>query len=1087
MMLAGITVQIKGYISFLLKGVIVLIVLFIVSPCNSQNYTCQEILSSSEGLSQSTINCLLQDKDGFLWIGTQDGLNVYDGYHFTYYQNIPSDSTSLLNNYVLSLCEDRDGQIWVGTMSAGLGCLNKKTGRFQNYIHHPDDSLGISDNSIWCLTVDQKGNILAGTNAGINEFNKDTQCFNHYMIHKDDTTGLPSNMILSLLTDKTNLIWVGTNNGLAFLDIDTKTITAIPSGQPDNEYIIWSMANKSKDLLLLGTKDGVCEFNKDKHQYKRLWTENTNIPSTVWFILPDNGRYWIGTRRGIRMMNPEFSICSEFDYGQVNSLNSDNENIWCFHKDQSGTVWAGSDRGIVKIVQSPNTFKLLDNNPEKDQHISGLSVNSILVDSDKTLWIGTDGQGLNKLANGEKEFKVYTSNKSNQESLSGNRVWALIEDRDGIIWVGTYGRGLCSFDKNTEIFTSYLQNRQKENWISNNRILALLEGHNGDIWIGTRGGGLNRYDKKKGTFEVFKNDPNDPNSLSSNTIISICEDLEGNLWIGTYEGGLCLFDSEKNAFTTFKNDLLNSNSISNNNVWSILFDEENRMWLGTEGGLNVSENPGISATFKHFTTSQGLASNGVFGLEIDDQSNIWMSSFKGISKLQNSVLNNILHQDKDLSEITFDPFNPLFKNYDKSFGLQGNEFNQGAYFKADNGMIYFGGLEGLTYFNPNDVKESDFVPQIVLTNFKIFNKEVSVFPSSNYHETKDKEIIKVNETYFIPSKITWLNELVLSYRESVFSFDFASLDYTNPNKNQYAYLMEGFDKDWNFVANQTSATYTNLDPGEYIFRVKGTNAEGIWSPNEAQIKLLITPPFWETKWFIFLIILISVIILVYTIRRILQHQKRKAIAEREKIELQLKTIKNQIDPHFAFNAMNMVGSLVYKGDPDTVYDYFTRFARLIRSTLQDSEKIARPLEDELEFVKNYIEIQKTRFKDKFNFDLTVDDNTDLTIEVPKMIIQTHAENALKHGLMHRKENGLLTIAIHQQNKRLSIEIKDNGIGRKKAAEVSKGSTGKGMQIIQQIFTLYNKLFGYKIEQEVIDLTDDNGEAAGTKVVMTIDL
>ena len=297
--------------------------------------------------------------------------------------------------------------------------------------------------------------------------------------------------------------------------------------------------------------------------------------------------------------------------------------------------------------------------------------------------------------------------------------------------------------------------------------------------------------------------------------------------------------------------------------------------------------------------------------------------------------------------------------------------------------------------------------------------------------------------------------------------------------------MENFDEDWNYVSEQNSATYTNLDAGEYIFRVKGTNSDGKWSSKEAKLKITIIPPYWETRWFIGLIVLALLLALSGIIFRILFVQKRNARTEREKIELQLKTIKNQIDPHFAFNAINMIGSLVYKGDPDTVYDYFTRFANLIRSTLQDSEKIARPLNEELEFVKNYIEIQKARFKGKFDFTLNVDKETDLKTEVPKMIIQTFAENAIKHGLMHKKDGGWLFINIQQRNSQLTISIEDNGIGREKAATLSKGSTGKGMQIIDQIFTLYNKLFNYKINRQIVDLKDKNGNAAGTKVVITI--
>jgi LytS/YehU family sensor histidine kinase len=327
--------------------------------------------------------------------------------------------------------------------------------------------------------------------------------------------------------------------------------------------------------------------------------------------------------------------------------------------------------------------------------------------------------------------------------------------------------------------------------------------------------------------------------------------------------------------------------------------------------------------------------------------------------------------------------------------------------------------------------------------------------------------------------------LYLTYRERVFTFSFAALDYSNPGKNRYTYLMEGFEDKWNFVENQTSATYTNLSPGKYVFRVRGTNADGVWSRHEAALNLVILPPFWKTRWFISLAILIIIGLAFFIIRKIIKTQKKKAREEREKIELQLKTIKNQIDPHFAFNAMNMIGSLVYNNDPDAVYDYFSRFAHLIRSTLTDSEKISRSLGEELEFVKNYLEIQKARFRDKFDYVLNVADNTELDSQVPKMIIQAYAENAIKHGLIHKNEKGLLEINVHQKNNSLHFSVRDNGIGRENAAALSKDSTGKGTGIIKQILDMYGQLFRYRVRQEVVDLKDNSGNPAGTEVKLTI--
>ncbi|MCD4747229.1 MAG: histidine kinase, partial [Bacteroidales bacterium] len=544
-------------------------------------------------------------------------------------------------------------------------------------------------------------------------------------------------------------------------------------------------------------------------------------------------------------------------------------------------------------------------------------------------------------------------------------------------------------------------------------------------------------------------------------------------------------NKKNNKFTSYKNNPDNPVSISSNNVWVILFDSNNRLWLGTQGGLNVSVNPYSDLSFIHFTSKHGLSSNVILGLAEDTKSNIWMSTFKGINMLDKNIFTELIENAKVSYDYNYDPFKPLFKTYDASDGLQSNEFNQGAYFKSEGGTIYFGGPKGINYFNPDSIKHSSFVPPMIITNFKIFNNNVEIIPDGFKGKYKKNNVIKINTNYYLPEKITYLDKIILSYRENVFSFEFSSLDYTMPSKNQYAYMMVGFDKDWNYILDKNTATYTNLDPGEYIFRVRGTNSDGKWSKDDANLIITITPPFWKTTWFIILIVISIIIILIVSVSRIIQNQKKKAIIEKERIELQLKTIKNQMDPHFAFNAINMIGSLIYKDDPDAAYDYFTRFARLIRSTLQDSEKISRPLHEELEFVKNFVEIQKTRFKNRFTFELNVDKNIDQNIEIPKMILQTHVENAIKHGLMHKKEAGKLFIGITQENNKMLIIIKDNGIGREKAAEHSKDSTKRGMQIIKQIFALYNKLFDYNIDQQIIDLKDENGNAAGTKIEITI--
>jgi len=1011
---------------------------------------------------------------------------MYNGYSFTHFYNHPSDSISLSDNYILSMCEDNEGYLWVGTMSGGLNKLNKHTGRFTVYSYDKNDAAGISDNTIWSLAVDKSNNIWAGTNKGINVLNIETGKFKHYRSIETDNKTISSDMVISIFVDNAGEIWCGANNGLAKYkksNDDFFRYKGLLPESDDRSLIIWTINQNSRGNLLLGTNTGLWEQDVKNENNFNLIYESDSI-STIWSLLPVNNNIWIGARSGLWIFKHQNQT-----YLHVPNIFSNQEqhdgSTWCVFKDNAGIIWAGTDNGILKFKPQKGKFKSINSDLDQTLRLSHQIVNSILVDREKTLWIGTDGGGLNRLDRSAQQFSVFTENDFEQNSLSGNRIWALIQDIDGLIWIGTYGAGLNSYNKNTGQFANYEISVNDPGALSNSRVLALFEDSNGNIWIGTRGGGLNKFNKKTEKFEVFLHNPKDTTSISSNTILSITEDTQGNIFAGTFEGGLCKFKKQNKTFQRFKNNPADPNSLSNNNVWVALFDSKNRMWLGTQGGLNLVRNPETTFKFDYFEIKHGLSSNVIFGIEEDKQGNIWLSTFKGIVKLNIDVLQDLIENNEDISAYKTNPFNPLFKTFEKSDGLAGNEFNQGAYFKSTDDIVYFGGLSGLTYFHPDSIMENDFEPEVILSDFKIFNKKVGIIPSDFSKKPNKGEVVKIEDEYFIPKKISFLKKLVITYRESVFSFGFASLDYTMPGKIQYAYKMENFDQGWNYVSEQNSATYTNLDAGEYIFRVRATNSDGKWSTKEARLEILITPPFWKTTWFFLLMGILFILSLVYTVRRIIRKQKEKERIERERIELQLKTIKNQIDPHFAFNAMNMIGSLVYKGDPDTVYDYFTRFAILIRSTLQDSEKIARTLNEELEFVRNYIEIQKARFKGKFDFTLKIDEETDLETEVPKMIIQTFAENAIKHGLMHKKRGGRLFINIQQKNSQLTISVEDNGIGRKKATLLSKGSTGKGMQIIDQIFTLYNKLFNYEINQQIVDLNDENGNAAGTRVVITI--
>lgn len=1058
----------------LLTLIIYIIVGFTTS---AQSIPQIDVLSSEHGLSQTVVNCILQGKDGFLWIGTQDGLNMYDGQKFIVYQNNPVDSLSISNNYILSMCEDDEGYLWVGTMAGGLNRFDKRKQVFKRFVHEPENLDGIPDNSIWTILADTSGFIFAGTSKGLSKIHIQTNKIRNFFHVKNDKRSISPGAIFSSYKDVSGDIWLGAPSGLSKYNRETEGFINYSNEGKHKTPLVWSFGDDNGNLLI-GSNRGLWKFENEESDFEKMSIPGLNDKAIIWSILKDcHNRIWLGTNNGIHCYSesdPESGFTWLKDEEGLN-------NVWNLIVDQSGLIWAGSDIGLLRINCKGSDFSSISSESKGSQQLSISSVNSIFKDSNKNLWVGTDGGGLNFFDGKTGERTVYKTNDVRSGSISANRVWAIMEDRDGVIWVGTYGGGLNSFNMGTASFETYRFKENQINSLSNNRVLVLMEDQKGFIWIGTRGGGLNCFNKKTKSFEVYQT-ADSGNVVASNTILALEEDAEGKIWIGTFEGGLSIFNPETVTFTNYRNDPRQSGSLSNNSVWTIHFDKQNRVWLGTQAGLNYANVDDLTE-FKLLSQVHGLKSNVIFNLQEDEQGNLWMSTFKGITKLNKLQFEEYSELDNFPERYFPDQFNPLFSNFDKTDGLISNEFNQGAGFQSKDGIIYFGGLHGLCYFHPDSIIESSFNPQIKLTNFKIFNKETDIDP----HEgSVENQLINENEVYYLPSGITFLDELSLSYKESVFSFEFASLDFTQPQKNQFAFIMDGFESDWNYVTNQRMVTYTNLDAGEYVFKVKGTNSDGVWSNNEAQIKIYIQPPFWKTLWFIALSVFMILLVMFLIIRRVFQQQKQKAVQEREKMELQLKTIKNQIDPHFAFNAMNMMGSLVYKNDPDAVYDYFTRFAQLIRSTLQDSERISRPIHEEITFVTNYIEIQKTRFKNKFDYSIKLDPKIDQGFEIPKMIIQTHSENAIKHGLMHKKEHGFLKIDLGQPDSNtIVISIEDDGVGRIKAAELSKRSTKKGMQIIDQIFSIYNKLFKYGINQQIIDLANEDGTACGTKVMITI--
>jgi PAS domain S-box-containing protein len=810
-------------------------------------------LTTDNGLSQSWVHSIIQDKYGFIWMASEDGLNRYDGNSFRIYKNNIRDQYSISNNGILALFENSNGDLWIGTRK-GLNLYDRKKDKFIRYPRWSERITSIAEDKNKILWV--------GTEVGLYTLDLKNDSINTYSspgdLSRNSVSRFVGGQILKIYVDSRNNVWIGSYNGLHLYV------------RKDNSFI---------------------------NYYHDERNPNSISSDIIRPILEDNaGRLWIGTSAGLDLLtnNQEFSPKGIFKHYQ--NIIDDKKSIsmgpvMALFEDDKSNLWIGIQNGGLDVINletyNKNTasFTHFKNDPKKENSLSNNSIYSIIQDNQGNIWISTFGKGLNIINPLGDRFIHYKSESGDKNSLSNNQVNTFLEDND-FLWIGTEG-GLNRYNKKDDTFKQYLHDPLNKQSIGSNAVWAICKDKKGNLWVGTWGGGLNRFDYKNETFEHYYNDPKDTNSIGSNNIFSIFEDSRGNLWIGTMGGGLNMFDYKNNRFVRYtesnshlytnyvpsiietkSGDLWLSNessferfniktkefenfihsdndstSLSSNKAISIYEDSKENLWMGTDAGLNLFNK--ATKGFKCYRIEDGLPDNSIYSMVEDNYGNLWISTDRGLSKFINAI--NL-------------PVKPEFRNYGYEDGLQGNEFCSRSGCKGSDGKLYFGGSNGFNVFDPEKIIENTYIPPIVITGFNIFNK-----PELLGERGINKDLDSTED-------------LVLSYKQSVFSFEFAALNYISSSKNQYAYKMEGFDEDWNYVGTKHAATYTNLDPGEYIFRVKGSNNDGVWNEKGIALPIIITPPFWETIWFR-LIILAALAVIVFWIYR-WRVQARKLAAEK---------------------------------------------------------------------------------------------------------------------------------------------------------------------------------------------------------------
>ena len=840
------------------------IIIVFISNLFSQNMLFTN-LSVKDGLSNNKISTVIQDKKGFLWFGTEDGLNRFDGYNFKVYRNNPSDSNSISNNNIWSLMEDEQGDIWIGTKSGELNCYNYKTDSFR---HWKIKSESVSENSITAIHKDKKGVFWIGTyQSGLYRFNIKSMELTNWKYEPGNTKCLSNNFVTDIVEDNHGNLWISTYNGLNkfSLNFDNGSFTQFYSNaKMENSLsnnLVWSLTNSSNDsnLIWVGTANGLVSLNINKNIFSRISLpagKNLQFSNSVASVVEDKinnkSLLWIGTYGGLVRLNLDGSESVRFTKNERDPARIVSNEINKMIKDHSGVIWLATEDGLSYFSQKSMKFNSLfidANRVNVLKELFSTNVKCMNQHSDGKIIFGTS-KGVFGLNTTIKKTGLYKNRKT--DTLN---IWSMANDYNDNIWIGTYGQGLKQLNWKNGNLKDWIISSPTFKTSAYDYIKSLLVDKNNKLWIGFWGGGLARLNPENGNYEVWINDSKNANSISFNDIWVIYQDRKKRVWIGTNGGGLNLFDdSDGVKFIHWIKDRNHPMKLSSNSIYSICESTKGKysniedytiLWIGTSNGLNklvikntpaFSDNISTNIEFTLFTSENGLADNSVKSIVEDENGNLWLGTNSGIT---------FFNIEKE-----------FFINFSATDGLNGNEFHSGAALRADDGLMYFGSINGLNVFNPNHIIQSTYVPHIVITDFQIFNQPV-----------------KISEKSSLKENILEAKEIILTHEENVFSFQFSALDYNSPQAIQYAYIMENFDKDWIYSGNRRYVTYTNLDPGNYIFKVKATNSDGIWGEGFKSIMITIYPPWWRTGWAYALYIIFIVFGLLF-IRKVEMNRSR---------------------------------------------------------------------------------------------------------------------------------------------------------------------------------------------------------------------
>jgi ligand-binding sensor domain-containing protein/signal transduction histidine kinase len=991
----------------IIRAGILLFFLTISSLLNGQSHFRFDHLGVQDGLSQSQPYCIMQDSYGYIWIGTQDGLNRFDGYEFKVYKNNPFDSTTLTHNWVWTIEEDKNRDLWIGTFQ-GLCKYKRSEDQFEQFYHNANDPTSISGNRSNYILRDNKDRLwISAWGAGVNMYDPKTKKFTRFQ--SDSTqSSLSSNAVRTLFKDKQGNIWVGTwNAGLNRIIEDDDGIRfrrysdAGESGFSSGNKIT-SITEDNQGRLWIGSyESGLIIFDPIKNTFTRVPGFSSDDINKV--ICDTHGNIWIGSNKGLYFADQSSGKITHFLHDVTNPYGISSNTVYSLYEDRKGIVWV-SGNGVDMYHPEKNIFKTFNHNASENSLSQNL-VWTFCEDDEGKIWIGTEAGPINIFDPATESFE-HLAIKDELGNLAQN-IRKLVF-RDGVFWMATFGSGLVRYDTKTKA-TKFLLGQHPSPLGKAPLINSVYIDREGILWVSTSENGLVRYAESTGIAEQFLFDPKDPESIGSNFINVVMEDNRGNLWIGFWGGGMSMLDKTTGKFKNYRYDRKNPSGLSDQVVLSITQENDSIFWACTHTGLNkLNINTGA---FTHYFEKDGLPNNVVYEMLKDGNEKFWISTNTGLSH--------------------FDPARGTFKNFIAEDGLQSNEFNSNAALRSRSGDFYFGGINGFNVFRPEKLRADTIPPDLVINSFKVYDKEYPLNAGS----------------------------ISLDYHQNYISFKFAAIEFSSPEKIRYSYKLEGFDKDWIDAGDKRYANYTNLDPGHYKFLVKAANADGFWSSTNSTVAFTINPPFWNTWWFMLGSILICASI-IYSLHRYRLRQSLKVERLRNKIASDLHD-----EVGSSLTRISIYSDLVQSGTEET------QSKKYLKSISEMSREIVSTMSDIVWSIDNRNDSTGAmilRMKDFANEVLQakniemsflargIDENRTLDPALKQnlyLIFKESVNNIVKHA-----QASSVTISLLNQGGEFTMTIQDDGRGFAHSGD-QKGNGLRNMnrraQAIGGYFTITN--------------------------------